>query len=246
MSELSSQDQELLAGARAAFEPSAEAEDRVLAAVLAKVGPGAPPAPSDGCGPPAGAAPAAPTASGIAKAWLSAGLALGLAAAGGGYAALRGARPAPAIVASAAAPPAEPPAASAEPPAASAEVPSTYAAPPEVAAPPSAPAAAPRPRPRPTASAAPDADTLRREAARLREVQRALRDGDPDRALRSLESPGASPAGGVLGEERLAARVQALCLAGRTAEARAALAELRRLSLRSPQLARLSSSCAAR
>jgi hypothetical protein len=253
MSELMPKDEELLRGARSGWDPPAGAEDRVLTAVLAKVGP---PAPPDGQGQapnappvaPPNAAPVAAPVAGVAKAWLAKGALVALAALGGGAVIHRLATRAPetppaavaAASASAAPPDLAPPA-----PAPSASAP---APPPSASAPPAPPVErSARPRPATTASsAAPDLDTLRRETALMREAQKALRDGHPERALEVLDQHAGSHPGGVLVEERLAARVQALCLAGKVAEARASLAELRRIAPRSPQLARLAGSCAAR
>jgi type IV secretory pathway VirB10-like protein len=242
MSELMPKDEELLRGARSGWDPPAGAEDRVLTAVLAKVGP---PAPPDGSG---NAPPNAPPVAGVAKAWLAKGALVALAALGGGAVIHRLATRAPetppaavaAASASAAPPDLAPPA-----PAPSASAP---APPPSASAPPAPPVErSARPRPATTASsAAPDLDTLRRETALMREAQKALRDGHPERALEVLDQHAGSHPGGVLVEERLAARVQALCLAGKVPEARAALAELRKVAPRSPQLARLAGSCAGR
>jgi hypothetical protein len=76
----------------------------------------------------------------------------------------------------------------------------------------------------PTASmeaAAPASSSISGEMELLRQAQRALASGDGSRALELLGEHEASYAGGALREERQAARVLALCKAGRGAEARA-------------------------
>lgn len=74
------------------------------------------------------------------------------------------------------------------------------------------------------ASAVPtlSADALVEETRLLREANAATRAGDPVRALTLLEEHARRFPRGVLGEERDAERVLALCAAGRTAEARGA------------------------
>jgi hypothetical protein len=255
MSELSPRDKDLIEGARAAFGPSDGAEDRVLAAILSKVAPPPPstspsPSPLQGSGPLSSHA-----ATGVARAWLVKGLFLGLAAVGVGLAvrAVAPSPPAPAAssLASVTAPSAPPPAASSD------VAPTGSAAPAAEIAPSSAsseaavvsavPVAAPTQRAKVTSTAPikrDDLDALRDETAMLRDAQRALRDGNADRALALLEKHAGSHPDGVLREERLAARVQALCLAGHVDEARPVLAQLRAAAPQSPQLARLSSSCA--
>jgi hypothetical protein len=69
---------------------------------------------------------------------------------------------------------------------------------------------------------APSADALAEETRLLREADAATRAGEPSRALTLLEEHARRFPRGVLGEERDAERVLALCAAGRTADARAA------------------------
>jgi hypothetical protein len=92
------------------------------------------------------------------------------------------------------------------------------------------------PRPKPPSSAS----SLRAEARGLAEVQRALRDGQPNEALRLLEAQQRSFKAGVLDEEREAARVLALCEAGRVAEARKAADRFVVAHPNSPSAARVS------
>jgi outer membrane protein assembly factor BamD (BamD/ComL family) len=75
-------------------------------------------------------------------------------------------------------------------------------------------------------------------------VQRALRDGRAEEALRLLAEQDKTFARGALHEERAAARVLALCSAGRTAEGRAARDRFLATYPRSPAADRVRSSCA--
>lgn len=89
----------------------------------------------------------------------------------------------------------------------------------------------PEPRPAPGPAALPAAQplpaearsqqTLEAESRALAEAQRALRDEDLEWALNMLAQQDRTFAGGVLAEERAAARVIALCAAGRHDEGRA-------------------------
>ena len=82
------------------------------------------------------------------------------------------------------------------------------------------------------------------ELALLREVQAALRRGDPARALNAIDSATRSDSPRVLEEEFAVARVLALCDLGRVSDAqRAADAFLSRFA-QSPLAARVSRSCA--
>ena len=69
-------------------------------------------------------------------------------------------------------------------------------------------------------------DRLAAEVALLSRAQGALRNGRPVLALEVLNEHERKFGNGQLREERIAARVQALCALGRTAEARAQLAQL--------------------
>jgi hypothetical protein len=94
--------------------------------------------------------------------------------------------------------------------------------------------------PRPAARAK---DTLAEEARRLRVVQQALRSGDGARALELVREDNARFSSGLLQQERTAARVQALCLVGQSAAARAAAESFEQRWPRSPLLARVRSTC---
>lgn len=91
------------------------------------------------------------------------------------------------------------------------------------------------------AEAAPD--QLQAETRDLRQAQRALRSGHPAEALTLLDQQDRRFPGGALAQERAAARVLALCLAGRTAEARLGAEHFEQKWPRSPLVARVQSSC---
>jgi hypothetical protein len=118
---------------------------------------------------------------------------------------------------------------------------------PVVAAPPaalsaSAPAAD---APAPSATPAPSAGSITGEMDLLREAQRALAAGDSQRALMLLDQHERGHAGGALREERQAARVLALCSAGRGAEARSEATRFVAEFPRSPHRSRVLAACAA-
>lgn len=98
-----------------------------------------------------------------------------------------------------------------------------------------------------TIPAAPAAteDGLRNETEALRLAQQALRDRLPQRALQLLDEQEARFHGGVLAQERAAARVLALCQANQVDDARAEAVRFERLWPRSALLARVRSACAA-
>jgi hypothetical protein len=78
----------------------------------------------------------------------------------------------------------------------------------------------------PHAGLHPRSDRLAQEVALLSRATSALRTGRADEALRVLAVHQQRFAGGVLKEERLAAKAQALCLLGRVREGRAELSRL--------------------
>lgn len=100
-----------------------------------------------------------------------------------------------------------------------------------------APTAASAPAP----AAAPVGSTLGEETLALREVSRALAEGKSDEALRLLDRPAA---GGELGEERAAARIVALCKAGRRDQAEPLRAAFSASFPRSTQRDRIARACA--
>ncbi|WP_437853841.1 hypothetical protein [Sorangium sp. So ce363] len=88
--------------------------------------------------------------------------------------------------------------------------------------------------------------TLAAEMALLREAQDAVRDGDPSAALDRLDDLGARFPEGQLREERMAARVLALCAAGQAREARAEAERLLGEAPGSVHAGRVRASCAFR
>jgi len=99
------------------------------------------------------------------------------------------------------------------------------------------------PAPSPATSGSSSAVTLTREARALADVQRALREGRSADALLMLASQSREFAGGALGQEREAARIVALCGAGRVAEGRAAAERFLTTNPGSPVAARIRTSC---
>ncbi len=139
--------------------------------------------------------------------------------------------PAPREVSSAVTPPAPPLAAKSPAPAASEPAE-------ETAARPASQAAAVRPAPSRRLR-----DGLSDEVAILSRAETELHSGRPESALKALDEHERKFGRGVLAEERTAARVQALCALGRTAEADAQLARLARLAPRSPHTERARQAC---
>ena len=86
-------------------------------------------------------------------------------------------------------------------------------------------------------------DGLRAETEALRLAQQALRDKQPEQALRLLDEQDLRFRDGVLPQERAAARVLALCQAGRVGEARTQAFRFERLWPRSALLGRVRSAC---
>jgi len=109
----------------------------------------------------------------------------------------------------------------------------------DAAAPVATPAAAGDARRR---SSLPAARSLRSELALLQRVQAALKRGDGAAALRELDAHEATDRAWLA--ERRAARILALCLLGRVAEARAAAADFALQHPRSVQRAAIARSCA--
>jgi len=86
--------------------------------------------------------------------------------------------------------------------------------------------------------------TLTAEIALIRDAQRALRADQPELALRHLDAHASRFADGVLSEEREAARVVALCEAGRVDASRALAQRFMRERPSSPHRARVLGACA--
>lgn len=95
----------------------------------------------------------------------------------------------------------------------------------------------------PVAEPAPVASTLAAENTLLRRAQRAISQGEPEAALRHLGAHASRFPQGMLTEEREAARVVALCDAGRQAEARALAARFLAERPASPLAARVRAAC---
>ncbi|MDC0740200.1 hypothetical protein [Polyangium mundeleinium] len=92
---------------------------------------------------------------------------------------------------------------------------------------------------------APVVDPLLAETKRLRAVHGAMKEGDPEQALRLLDETSAGAEGQSLRAERTAARVLALCKLGRVAEARAEAARFLSESPGSPLADRVRKACPA-
>lgn len=86
-------------------------------------------------------------------------------------------------------------------------------------------------------------DQLGAEAQGLREIQRALRDGSGQTALELVATDAMRFSGGVLHQERAAAKIQALCLLGRAEAARKEAESFEQRWPRSSLLARVRSAC---
>lgn len=86
-------------------------------------------------------------------------------------------------------------------------------------------------------------ETLADEMRYLEAAQRALRDGNGARALAWLDEHKSRFPNGVLAEERLAARVLALCRVGRSADARREAEAFVRIAPHSPLLVQVIESC---
>ena len=87
------------------------------------------------------------------------------------------------------------------------------------------------------------ARTLEDEAAALKNIQRALRDGEPEKALALLDAEEGSSQRGILAPERAAARVFALCSSGRVGEARVLARRFLTNHADSPLVDRIRKSC---
>ena len=86
-------------------------------------------------------------------------------------------------------------------------------------------------------------DALSEEVAIMSRAETDLHGGKPESALKALDEHERKFGNGVLAEERTAARVQALCALGRTAEADAQLARLLRIAPNSPHTKRALQAC---
>jgi hypothetical protein len=229
VADLSPEARALVEAGREAFRPAADDQERILAALRARLGepPGAAP----------NAAGSGSSATGgigwtaLAAALVGVGLAIG-----GAVYALRGgeahvstppaARPSVSVVAP------TPSAAQADP------MPAGSVAP-------EASVTAPLPTPAAHALASRHTgDRLAEEVALMSRAETELHAGRYSNALRLLDEYRHEFPNGTLSQERLAARVQALCALGRVNEAEADLARLTRLSPESPHEGRARAACA--
>ncbi len=98
--------------------------------------------------------------------------------------------------------------------------------------------------PRSTANSRSETASIAAEVALLRRAQTALKDGHGDASLRAIDALDATHPNGALREERSAARVLALCAAGRNDDARAEADRFLSQWPASAQAARVRASCA--
>jgi hypothetical protein len=99
------------------------------------------------------------------------------------------------------------------------------------------------PSERPKLQASSDSQTLAAEARALAQAQRALDDGAPAKALELLSRHERRFADGMLGQERAAARIFALCALGRHAEAKRESVRFLAAAPQSPLAARVQTAC---
>lgn len=88
-------------------------------------------------------------------------------------------------------------------------------------------------------------DPLLAETAALRDAQRAMRSGDPARAIALVDKQDRQYPTGSLRQERAAARIFALCALGQVAQARTQARAFEQHWPRSPMLTRVQTSCGA-
>lgn len=102
----------------------------------------------------------------------------------------------------------------------------------------------PQAAPRSTGNSRSETASIAAEVALLRRAQTALKDGHGDASLRAIDALDATHPNGALREERSAARVLALCAAGRDDDARAEADRFLSQWPASAQAARVRASCA--
>ncbi len=237
MTELSPRARALFEAGRRSLQPADADRERIFSALSTRVG---------GPEPDGGKTPGTPAAAG-GLSWPAitaiTALMFGLGIVGaGGYELLRSeAHPMP-VPASSSAPVASvvsvaPP--SPEPPPIPAPVPSEASAPADTGG-------TPRPSVRSDSAPTPPSDRLAEEVAILSEAERAIHAEQYQLALQLLDEHRRKFPHGALAQERMAARVQALCGLGRVSDAQAALARLTRLSPNSPHEDRAREACAAK
>jgi hypothetical protein len=224
MRELSSEAAALIRAGRSAFRPEAADRDRVLQSLTLALRDSS----SIEDARQAETSKQAVAAQFTVKTWALGGLAVIVL--GVGLVAVLQARTAPALLASAPSPASSTAPAEASTPA---EVPLPRE--PAASARPSLPSSG-VPRPAPQSVAHPPADSLPEEVRLLSRAEKQLNAGLAEDALRTLGEHERRFPNGMLAEERLAARVHALCALGRTAEARTEMAKLGRAYPRSPHI----------
>ncbi len=213
--------EELVKAGRDAFRPSEADRERVLQALLPRLG--------GALGAASTQAPSIAPAAAKGTLLKVAAVVAGLGVAGGGlFLALRSEPP-----------PAKP---AATAPVKSAVVPPAPVAPAPESAPPAEPEVQSPEKRAPVASSRP-ADSLAEEVAILSRASAELHAGRPAAALLALEEHRRRFPRGVLAQERTSARVQALCALGRTKQAQAELTQLARSSPNSPHVARAKKAC---
>jgi hypothetical protein len=213
--------EELVQAGREALRPNDADRERILQALLPRLGGGLG---AEGLNAPS----TAPAAAGGIAAKVAAAIAVIGVAGGGLFLVLRG-EPAPRPTTTTPVPSAAVPAAPVD------EVPESTPSAVRRAATAEEPApVAPRP-----------ADSLAEEVAILSQASAALHGGRPAAALKALDEHRRKFPRGALAQERTSARIQALCALGRTKEAQSELARLARTSPSSPHLARARKACGA-
>lgn len=208
MSNLSPEAKALFHAGRAALRPTNADRERITLALRARI--------ADvqlASDPHTGAVPPAPAASTIGWPAISA-IVAGFLVAGGGLWYALGSDTAAPVVTTASAPPVAPVA----PAPAKADAPEVSPLPPAEA-------------PAPSSAARRPSDRLAEEVAILSRAETELHAGHYTSALRVLDEHERKFPRGTLAQERLAARIRALCGLGRTADADAALARLSRSSV---------------
>ena len=220
MARLNPEAEKLVNATRSVLRPNSADRERVFQALLPKLGGGLA---AEGMN-------VVPHAKGAARGMLMkvSAVVVGLGVAGGGL--FLASRPA--------APPAKPIVAAPQKPAPAPAEPVNNAPPIAVPASPETDVAEKR-APVPSRSA----DNLAQEVAILSRAGAELHAGQPAAALKTLEEHQRKFPGGVLTQERTAARIQALCALGRTREAQSELSRLSRSAPESPHVARASKAC---
>jgi hypothetical protein len=229
MSELGPDAQALVRAGRGSLGPSAADRERIARGLRERLGTG-----FEGSG---GGAPA-PSNAASGLAWKGLALVGTVIAVGGAVVALSLGNRAASVT------PAPPPAVAAAPDVAPVRAEATQAPPAPVdGTASSTPVEALPVEPR-AAAARRSSSRLAEEVSILSRAETELHAGRPASALQLLEEHRRKFPGGALAQERIAARIHALCALGRTSEAESELARLKRVSPGSPQEGRARAACA--